>query len=393
MLNFLDYLAEATTEYPGNLRVPQKLLSDITKWYVDIFLKVILQSAIENLNHERVKVKNAQKNAQHEAPVDMEDIESTVRHELYGSGASKEEYEDLKNYYIDMRKKEFKQNYIHAARRYNDLLDLKKYLRNELRVRRDMNIDDVLHDAEFTGKKFNIDVNDFMDIIQKLERSGRKINYNNLGDHVYCIISSGVRAKNLGYGGLYEPLNNVIDIPITKALNVKSLQDLFVFLNYIKESIKHELIHALQWNIYHTLKITRRDDKPLPDFASKLSPELQQKLYFSSKSEYPAQLIDAVADFRQQIEKNMRYDKNFKLTNDIIRYYTDQTDSLPDSEISFEKHPLFISMKKYQPEYYRQTVNNFIKLLNKESTVPKKMSYGSSVFTPLIDIKSLIKKD
>jgi hypothetical protein len=85
-------------------------------------------------------------------------------------------------------------------------------------------------------------------------------------------------------------------------------------------------------------------------------------------------------------------DKDFKLTNDMIRFYTDQIDAIPNSEAYFKKHELFTAMKKYEPEHYRRTVLNFIKLLNKEPLIQKRMSYGSSGFTPLVDIKSLISK-
>lgn len=391
-LDFKSWLTEAVTEFPGNLKVPTQLLSDVTNWYLNIFLKVILQSTVEKLSDARTEMRKTHKVSQFDAPVDMEEIESTISQELFGIPTSKEEYEDLKNYHISLQKNRYRKDYSFAAKRYTDLLDLQKYIRTELGIKRDLNLDETLHTAEFDGKKFSIDIKDFSDIIKKLERAGRKINYEYIGDHFYCTISSGSRANKLNYVGIFDPLNNILDIPITKAYKVDSIHNLFLYINNIKSVIKHELIHAVRWHIYDKLKITKEDDKFSPDFATKLEPEDKLKYYFSSKSEYPSQLVSAVADFRDQVIRNMGLDKNFKLTNDVIRFYTDQIDTIPNSDADFTKHPLFTAMKKYEPEHYRRTVLNFIKLLEKEPLIQKRMSYGSSGYTPLVDIKSLIKK-
>jgi hypothetical protein len=391
-LEFKTWLSEAVTEFPGNLRVPAKLLADITSWYLNIFLKVILQSTIENLNAARLDLKKTQKVSQFDAPVDMEEIELNVSQELRGSGASKEEYDDLKNSYIELEKNRYRRDYSFAAKKYNELLDLQKYLKNELGVKRDLDLDETLHFAAYDGKKFDININDFSDIIKKLERSGKKINYDYIGDHLYCVLSNGIRARNLDYNGIFDKMSNSIDIPISKAYAVNSIHNLFLFINDMKAIIRHELIHALQWNIYDKLKITKDNDELLPDFATRLKPDDKLKYYFSSKSEHPSQLVSAVADFKSQVIRNSLIDKDFKLTNDMIRFYTDQIDAIPNSEAYFKKHELFTAMKKYEPEHYRRTVLNFIKLLNKEPLIQKRMSYGSSGFTPLVDIKSLISK-
>jgi hypothetical protein len=392
-LNFRSWLNEAVTEFPGNIRVPPKLLSDVTKYYLDIFLKVILQSTIENLQQKRVVLKNTQKLSQYDAPVDMDEIESTVSSELYGSGASKEDYDDLRNQHINLQKKRYKQDYKTAAKDYNELLDLQKYLKSELGVKRDYNLEETLNQAEYGGKKFQIDLKDFSDIMKKLEKSGNIINKDYLTDHFWCILSSGQRAKDLNYGGMYHPITNVLEIPLSGALNINSIENLFIFINKIKSNIAHELIHVFQSNVYDVLKIYKDNDPASPDFSSRLNPEDKLKFYYASKVEHPAQLISAVADFKKQLENNARYDKNFVLTNDMIRFYTDQINELPNSEHVFTKHPLFVAMKKYQPEYYRKTIINFIKLLNKEPINLKRKSFGSSAFTPTVDIKSLIRKD
>lgn len=391
-LDFKSWLTEAVTEFPGNLKVPTQLLSDVTNWYLNIFLKVILQSTVEKLSDARTEMRKTHKVSQFDAPVDMEEIESTISQELFGIPTSKEEYEDLKNYHISLQKNRYRKDYSFAAKRYTDLLDLQKYIRTELGIKRDLNLDETLHTAEFYGKKFSIDIKDFSDIIKKLERAGRKINYEYIGDHFYCTISSGGRARNLNYVGIFDKINNMLDIPITKAYEVDSIHNLFLYINNIKSVIKHELIHAVRWHIYDKLEITKEDDKLPPDFATKLEPEDKLKYYFSSKSEYPSQLVSAVADFRDQVIRNMVIDKNFKLTNDVIRFYTDQIDTIPNSDADFTKHQLFTAMKKYEPKHYRRTVLNFIKLLEKEPLIQKRISYGSSGYTPLVDIKSLIKK-
>ena len=249
-LDFKSWLNEAVTEFPGNLKVPTQLLSDVTNWYLNIFLKVILQSTVEKLSDARTEMRKTHKVSQFDAPVDMEEIESTISQELFGIPTSKEEYEDLKNYHISLQKNRYRKDYSFAAKRYTDLLDLQKYIRTELGIKRDLNLDETLHTAEFYGKKFSIDIKDFSDIIKKLERAGRKINYEYIGDHFYCTISSGGRARNLNYGGMFDKINNMLDIPITKAYEVDSIHNLFLYINNIKSVIKHELIHAVRCHIY-----------------------------------------------------------------------------------------------------------------------------------------------
>ena len=380
-------LVEAQTDFPGNLPLPPRMTESVVSWFFDGFLKAVHINIGPQLRAARDKHRQAQRDLNRPPDVDLDKIRFDVSWDRYHDpDDSVGSRDDEINRRAEKARQKPKEDYSFARYDYGNYLDLERHLKG-MGLRKDFDFAEHYMSGRPLVKEFPFELGEFSTMIAKVRKKNPRLELRQPPPLV-CVMTRDTNNRFLNYGaarGQFRIFDNSLAVSLDDAEHVHSVQDLEERSEIFISTVKHEFMHAVWRNIYVPLGITR--DDPHGEFGTPgwdyepYDDEKTNQLYYASRTEYPTQLLSALADFRRTVALNMKQDRNYRVTPDVIRAFTGEIDD--GWKYLIQPHRLFASLKRHRPDVWRQAAKNFYKAYMRDPVVPQRVNAGQSSFVPV----------